>query len=74
MIDDPLILTLLTGSWVFALGVLVLVLRSLLARRRRRQAAVSALGRDGEGAMQVPVLATLHGPIGNVQPFGHCVE
>ncbi|MDQ1193784.1 hypothetical protein QE419_002550 [Brevundimonas vesicularis] len=61
MIDDPLILTLLIGSWVFALGVLVLVLRWLLTRRRRRQAAVLALGRDGEGAMQVPVLATFTG-------------
>ncbi|WP_336978414.1 hypothetical protein [Brevundimonas nasdae] len=61
MIDDPLILTILIGSWVFALGVLALVLRWLLARRGRRQVAVSALGRDGEGAIQVPVLATFTG-------------
>ena len=61
MIDDPLIMSILIASWIFALATLVLVLRWLFVRRRRHKAAVSSLHRDEKGVMVVPVLATFTG-------------
>lgn len=64
MIDDPLIMSILIASWIFALATLVLVLRWLFVRRRRHKAAVSSLHRDEKGVMVVPVLATFTGVTG----------
>ena len=64
MIDDPLIMSILVASWIFALATLVLVLRWLFLRRRRHKAAVSSLHRDEKGVMVVPVLATFTGVTG----------
>ena len=64
MIDDPLIMSILIASWIFALATLVIVLRWLFVRRRRHKAAVSSLHRDKKGVMVVPVLATFTGVTG----------
>lgn len=64
MIDDPLILSVLIGSWIIGLVTLALVLRWALRTRRRHRDAVSDLRGDDDGVMQVPVLATFTGVAG----------
>ena len=54
MISDPIIIVILLVSWVFALGVLLLVIRWVMR--------TTSLHPQEDGSMQVPVLATLPVP------------